>query len=436
MAFPYYFSTSFSFFFLPNLFDDFSIKDLLWGFYITNTFMATPLIGGILADSVGAINLLALIDVLLIIGQACILASTSHQYPNEFMCMIGLFFTYFSVGLKNTTKEVFYGNTFIQRIKGKFSIQDLSIQKAISFSIQSLTTMGFYYFIENFEVTEENTQIGALISLALSVLVMIFDIMMFLIIKSELKDIDYGSASLLHHCSSGVSEGCVFNFYNDRTQIPEIKNPHPARVIRNLFQKKLINYLKYWIGAMACFIAAANFVEAGIVLWAKYYISYPSQIIIFLVTGIFFYTEKKLRFILLLMGLLLLIYELYYALFQSESYVQWIQLVAIPAISLGSSLHLPILLNFDLNCLGTMIGIMAWLQGLLQFISTFTTKAPFLILLISLGMIMLLIFNEKYLTFKELGLDPNKFRLLDSKKDRVSILKEKNLSSTNKIEKV
>ena len=83
-----------------------------------------------------------------------------------------------------------------------------------------------------------------------------------------------------------------------------------------------------------------------------------------------------------------------------------------------------------------MIGIMAWLQGLLQFISTFTTKAPFLILLISLGMIMLLIFNEKYLTFKELGLDPNKFRLLDSKKDRVSILKEKNLSSTNKIEKV
>lgn len=410
---PNLFCIDFAVYCLQGFFETFNFSDFLQEFYIIYGAAAIPILFGILVDNVGVINLLPLTDVFLIIGEVCLYFALQSTPENKILAMTGLFFIYLAMGIKDIAKIVFYGNTFVSRRRGTFTIKTLAYQIAISLSLQYLLLIGFNNFIYYVEIDHDLVSEGIIICIGIGCFSFVFDMILRNLVKQEIGNEESFTKSLIK-ATDAQKNGEIFNFYNDRYKIPECENPSFIQIMKSLLFRKQNHYIIFWLLASSSFVSVTSFDQLEIIYWAGYNKGLAVLIAITLIMGFAFYTERKVRFIILLMGLLLMIYELYDLWFKLDTYVQWIELLAIPTVVQASAIQLPVYLHFDLSCFGIITGLMTWLTNLFQIFSGYAELNQWIRIYLFassiFGMLMLLIFNEKYLYFKELNFDSNSYK--------------------------
>jgi len=398
ISFPAYLSFYASLFFFSLCSEGSNISKFIWGFNVINSIFGAPLLGGIFTDAVGVINMLPIYDLLLITGQIIVYFSLK-QASNEGLMLIGLFFTNFTYGLKETSRIVYMANTFIEKKDERFNLRGFACQSLITGASRYVILL-LAIFIQN-KPSEEicSTYISLFSSLCLgvSVLGLIASLGLMILNKMEMKEQrEEDSLQALR-----PEEGRVFLGYNSRLGHNEDEGFTLVQVIEIIFTDKSLRYVKFWLLGCACLGTIATLSLQSPLFPAVPYLNYSLQFVItiLLVWGA---TEKRMRFLTIFCSFLMVVYQIYF--FFQTDFVQWAMILALPIAMLLTDIYTPIALNYDLRYLGIAIGMKKWFENFFMLIASIIRSYGndnygnyYMCTLAVCGFTMNIVFNEFYL---------------------------------------
>ena len=373
--------------------------NFIWSFDIVNCFVGAPLLAGLFIDTVGVINTLPICDILLISGQLIIYYSIIQM--NEILTTIGLFFTYYAYGLKETSRIVYTANSFIQKNNNKYNLKPFVFQSVLMLIARYLILL-VSSLVEPLNNCGNLPQVTSLVCLGFSIFGLIVSFVLGKLNQIETKD-QHENSSAEHSLLENRREphGNVFVDFNNRIDQEEDNNPTFISVLLKIIRDTDLQYAKYWLLGSSCIVTIAT-----LGLWHTVYPNVPalgySLQILFTLVLLYCTSEKRMRFLTIVASFLLIAYQLY--MLFDPVFVEWTLILALPVGALLTDLYTPVLLNYDLKYFGTFIGVKKWLENLLllwaSVFHSFGAGKYYKFGLIIFGFIMIIVFNEIYLKRK------------------------------------
>jgi len=387
-----------------------------------NSFFGVPLLAGIFTDSIGVINMLPIYDLLLIVGQIIVYFSFNNG-RNEPMALVGLFFTCFSYGLKDTSRLVYVANTFITKRDNEYDIREFSTQNVIILASRYaiLALVAFFSFEE---ICSTNIATLTLICLGFSVIGLLASIGLNIINKIEVQE---QRKYKMENGLNSVDEGNIFVEYNNRMDQNEDETPTLTHVFRKLFKEANMGYVKFWLFGAACLMTLSTlYITKRLYVTVPYL--FPSLQLILTLALIWVLTEKRMRFLTMFSALFFIVFQIY-SFFQTD-FVEWVMVVALPVALLFTDIYMPFAFDFDLSYLGITIGVKKCFENFLLLFASITHSMMsedaykfYQLGLAVAGFCLVLIYNESYLKHKSLASVSERVPLLNSSDSKLEVVR-------------
>lgn len=359
ISFPSYLAYYSSLYALQSCSEIATFTNFVWGFNVANFFIGAPLLAGIFIDYIGVVITQPIFDILFIIGELIVYCNIRNTF-NEATVLIGLFFIYFAYGLKETCRVVYMANTFIRKDKKGYNLLAFTIQTSLAtISLFGIFILNSIAYPGNDCVT--NVQNGCLLCLILSIIGFCTSLGLYklnqLQISQQRPSIIPSSVPLIENGPFGN----IFLVYNNRLDQDEDATPTLVAVLKTIFRDKSLSHIKYWLLTAGFIKTLAILLIQRPLVESKPYIGFIIQAVL-TIPLVLATTEKRCRFFILAACLLSVVYQIYS--FFDTTYVQWILTISLPILVFLTDIYTPILLDFDLRYLGTVIGIKNWLENL------------------------------------------------------------------------
>jgi len=407
ISFPAYLSFYASLFFFSLCSEGSNISNFIWGFNVINSIFGAPLLGGILTDTIGVINMLPIYDLLLISGQIIVFFSLK-QGSNEGLMLIGLFFSYFTYGLKETSRIVYMANTFIEKKAERFNLKGFACQCLVTGASRYVILLGSILIKTEPKEKICSTYINlfAIICLGFAGFGLVASLGLMILNNIEMRNQrnTIRESAFLEPEPIPRGEGKVFIGYNSRLGQDEAEGFTLVQVIEIVWKDQSLKYFKFWLLGCACIGTIASLSLQTNLFPLVPYLNYSLQIgiTIALIWGA---TEKRIRFLTIFCSFLMLVYQIYF--FFQTDFVQWTMILALPIALLLTDIYTPIAVNYDLRYLGIAIGMKKWFENFFLLVASIvqsysTPKSTGYIVyymcgLAIIGLAMNVVYNEYYL---------------------------------------